>query len=531
MGTSVRISKQITEFGPDSKELKRLRSFHSVYGLYVAHWDICLAAYEGGPDFAKEGNIWRHFRENEDDYRDRVKRLHYINYCEQIVDFYTNFIFSETIDRNGGSNAAWYEEFVKNVDNKGTNLNSYMKKVSDETQIFGMCYTLVDAPPVPEGVLTKQQEKEQNIRPYWCFLRPEEVVDWVTDDFDNFTYLKRREIISRVDSDKEIHTLERYTEFYPDRFVQTAVDITDPAKPMVGQPSTIVNALGLIPIYVHRYKRSKRYPYMGNSFLRDFAYNSREIMNLTSLLQEFLYRQCFNLLVKEVESQVPITSQQDGLLGTANVLEYPKNANAPAYISPPADPAKFIQSERASIKEEMFRRASQDSMQELFNGGAASGFSKTQSFSKTVPFIAARAEVLEVSENALMQLTLARISKNWDGKIKYKDHYEITNITDAMTQFVMITRDMLMPSETFDKEQLKRFVNEFDGKLQPDIRNKINQEIETMDYDKWKEVQKEALIGAPKSPAAQQKPKSTGTVAEVKAEAKTNGGAATKKLQ
>jgi len=530
--SSVTVAQEISEFGGDSAELKRLRSTHAVYNVYSPHWDLCLAAYEGGPDFANEAHIFRHFRENEDDFRDRSKRLHYINYCDQLVDFYTNFIFSETIDRNGGSNQDWYDKFVQDVDCCGTSLDSYMRRISDEVQVFGIVYTLVDAPPLPPGTnsLTKQQEMDAQLRPYWVYIRPAEVMDWITDDFDKFTYVKRRQIINRVGAGGEIRTYEKYTEFFPDKIVTTDVDITDSTHPLVQTPVALPNALGAIPIYVHRYKRSKRYPFMGNSFLRDFAYNNREIMNMTSLLQEFLYRQCFNLLVKEVQSGVPITSQQDGVLGTSNVMEVPRGAVMPEYLSPPSDPAKFIQAERQSIKEEMFNRAAQDSMNQLFNGQGASGFSKAQSFSKTVPFIAVRADELEKSENWLMEATLQRLGKDWDGRVKYKDHYDVTNLTDAMTQFIMITRDMGMPSPTFDKVQLKRFVKEFDGKIQPDVLKKIEDEIEAMDYDAWKTIQQQALIGQPKSPADQQKPKSTGTMSEIEKEANNQGTGATKKL-
>lgn len=527
---SVTIMKDVPEFGGSSEELQRLRSTHSLYTEYVEHWDLCLSAYEGGPYFANERNIFRHFRENEDDFRDRARRLHYVNYCEQLVDFYTNFIYCETIDRDGGKNGDWYVEFCKDVDKCGTPLDAYMKRVSDEVQVFGMVYTFVDAPPSPEtgSVVTKQDEQDFNIRPYWILMRPDEIMDWVTDDFDKFTYLKRREVVSRVNPTGSIATVEKYTEMFADKFVITEVDITDPTHPHILSPVTTKNELNKIPVYIHRYKRSKRYPHMGNGFLRDFAYNNREIMNLTSLLQEFLYRQCFNVLVKEVESGVPITSQQDGILGTANVMEIPKGAQLPEYLSPPSAPAKFIQAERQAIKDEMFSRAAQDAMNQLFNGQGASGFSKAQSFSKTVPFIAARADELEHAENVLMQMSLERIGKTWDGRVKYKDHYDLTNLTDAMTQFVTITRDMAMPSPTFVKSELKRFVKEFDGKLAPDTMDKVLKEIDSMDVTAWQTIQEQALVGQPKSPAEQQQSKSKNTLAESKAESHSG---ATKQIQ
>jgi hypothetical protein len=220
------------------------------------------------------------------------------------------------------------------------------------------------------------------------------------------------------------------------------------------------------------------------------------------------------------------------VLGTANVLEYPKGTTAPQYITPPVDPAEFLQSERSRITGEMFKLAAQDTMNELFNGEKSSGFSQAQSFSKTVPFISTRADTLEKYENKLMSLTMQRLSKNWDGKVKYKDRYELTNLTDAMTQLVSLFRDLQFPSETFIKEELKRLAEEYDGKLPQAISAKVMKEIDDMDFTDWQATQVQALVGTGggNSPASQQKPKSTGTLAEAASEAKVNTGA-TKKLK
>lgn len=505
----------------DKEEIERLRREAELYKAYAPDWNLYLAAYEGGSDIATESNLFKHQRENDEDFLDRVKRVHYMNYCEPLVDFFTNFIFAETIHRDAGDNQDWYNQFNLDVDRRGSTVDTYMRSVSDEMQIFGMSYTLVDSPKQPENVavVTKQTEKDQNIRPYWCLIHPEEIIDWIVDDYDNFSYVKRRQKIERL-LGKNKQLIERYTEWFTVETVISEIDVTDPLNPkLLPLVDKIPNALnGLIPINVIRYKRSKRHPHMGNSFLRDFAYNNREIMNITSLLQEFLYRQCFNQLAKEVETSIPTASQEDGVFGTANVIEYPKGAKAPEYISPPSEPAKFLQEERQRIQQEMFRRAAQDTLNELFNGEGASGFSQAQSFSKTVPFIASRADILEKAEASLIAMTLKYIGKEWNGKIKYKDRYEITNITDAITQLVSLGRDLFLPSKTFVIEEMKRLVQEYDGKITPDMMQTIKKEIDGLDFPEWQNVQKQAMIGQDKpegtSPVARGKSKSKGTTKE-----------------
>jgi hypothetical protein len=401
-----------------------------------------------------------------------------------------------------------------------------MKEVCSDDQIYGLVYVLVDSPAVPEGQrLTRAQEKALKIRPYWILVKPQDVLDWVVDEFDHFTYWKRFQLIEDMSTGSR-RTLEKYTEWTPLAIKISLIDVSNPQKPRLLPATIIGNKIGEVPVVPIRYKRSKRYKEMGEAFLKDLAMQNREVMNLTSLLQEFLYRQCFNILAVQVDTQLPTQEQSEGEIGTANMLHYPKGAEAPAYISPSSDPADKIHEERQTIVNEMYKRAAQDTVNELFNGVKRSGFSQAQSFSTTVPRIASRAETLEKAENRLMDLTMKYMGKTWDGRVKYKDRYELTNITDALSQLTQLFTQLQMPSETFVKTELKRMVKEFDGKIPADILLKIEAEIDAMKFSEWQETMKTALIGAPKTNdgangSATRKPTTT---AEAKSEATKGKG-------
>lgn len=514
-------------------EILRLRSTDALWDTYAPEWDLYLASYEGGPEMMTANNIYKHRREAEEDYSERVKRIHYFNYCEGLTDFFTNFIFSETIQRSGGPQDVWYQQFIRDVNMKGDNVETFMKDLCTYMQVFGMSYVLVDTPQLPDidgRPITKQDEEDLKFRPYWVLISPMEILAWKTDSFENLSYLRRR-TDDNENGPAGKQRLERYTEWFLDRIVVTLVNATNPQQPYIASKETFKNTLGRVPVEVVRYKRSKRYRWMGNSFLRDFAYNNREVMNYTSLLQEFLYRQAFNILAKESDSAIPLRDAEDGVLGTSNMLEIPRGAAMPQYLSPPVAPAKFIQDERQRIVTEMFKRASQDLMSEMVNGGKSSGFAQAQSFSQTVPFISSRADTMEAAENALMTLTFKYMGKEWGGKIKYKDRYELTNVVDCITQLTSIFRDLMLPSPTFLKEELRRLVYEMDAKIPAEAMAKIMAEIEALDFDEWAKVQQQALVGnGGSSPAEQQKSKQTGTMQEVSQES-TKGVGATNKLR
>jgi hypothetical protein len=524
-------------------EIKRLRSYNELYEKYSPKWEFFLNAYEGGSDFANNpANLFRHVREHQKDFDDRVSRSHYLNYCEPLVEFFTDFIYQETIQRDGAANAAFFNDFKSDVNKKGEDIDTFMKEVCNDAQIFGHMFVIVDAPTSPAR-LTKAQQAAAGIRPYWVSVRPDEVLDWVADAFDKVLYLKRRQIMTLLDTTSMTKRLvERYTEWTLDQIKITDVDITDGDDKAVLLPATeVANKLGEVPIHIFRYKRSKRDRWMGKSFLNSLAGNNREVMNLTSLLQEFLYRQCFNMLAMQIDQNQDQEEQQQGEFSSSNILLYPKDAaHVPAYVSPPIAPAKFLQEERQRIVTEMFKYAHQDLVNELNNGQKASGYSKQQSFVTSATKIASRADILQRGEMRLMQLTMKYMKTKWDGTIKYKDNYNVTNVADSLAQLKQLFTDMQLRSETMLKIQLKRMVHEIDGKLTPDQIKSVEAEIDKMDTDKWFETMELSLIGraamspeaatsavagpAPKEAAAQsasgraRKP-STSTASEVASEA------------
>jgi hypothetical protein len=492
----------------DKKEINRLRSCNGTYDKFKPEWDLELSAYEGGEGFACKANLNRYPRENEQDFEARAKRLHYINYCAPLVDFFTTFIFSETIQRDGGKDADvlnFYSDFKTNVNRKGDGVDAFMKQVCDDMQIFGMSYVLVDAPKRENTTpLSVQQEKELGLRPYWVLVRPTEILDWVTNEFDEFQYIKRQQFVTEMQGFTQ-HRIERYTEWTPTDIKISDIDITEKEKPVLKSPVNMTNGLQEVPFEVLRYKRSKEDKFMGVSFLRDLAANNKEVMNITSMIQEFLYKQCFNILAMETDPNLPLYEQHDGEVGMSNLFLFPKGSHPPSFIAPHADPAKYMSAERGFIVQEMYRRAAEDTANELFSGSHKSGFSQSQNFKKTVPQIATRADVLEKAENRLMERTLKYMDKKWDGAVKYKDHYEITNLTDALAQLGTMFKELGIKSDTFARAEMKRIVHEFDGKLSTDDTLTIEKEIDAMDMEEWFTRQTLAFIGrAALAPEAQE---------------------------
>jgi hypothetical protein len=494
----------------DEKEIERLRSEHPEYKRMKDRWSFFLLAYEGGPDYVSDDTLFKHQREHPEDYRDRKDRAYYTNYCQALVDFVPEFIYSQGVQRQAPKKLQpIFDNFKKNVDRSGTALDAFMEAVAEEARIFGHTWVGVDLPARPVDVqgeelsLARAEELGLTV-PYFYHVRPLEVLDWITDQFGNYLYMKRQEIYwEKAGKRTGFRKVERYTEWYQDTVVISKIDITDSEHERLLPKVKSTNEWSMIPFVQFFYKKSKFNKDFGVSFLTDLAYQNRAVFNQTSYLEEFLARQCFNVLTMETATTVPTRDRTDGRIGTSNVLWVPRDAkHLPQYVSPPVEPAAFIQEERANVIREMYRQAAQDIMQEVFGGSVPSADAQKQAFSRTIPMIAKQADMMQSAENTLWGIWAILQNKKWeDGVIAYRDDYGITNLQDLLLQLSTIFNNLKVLPPTFIRAEWKRIIQEFDGKLTPEDMDKAFKEIDAISdkdlVDGYKMADVKATNGVP----------------------------------
>jgi hypothetical protein len=472
------------------REIERLRSEHADYTVAKDRWWYLLRAYEGGPDYVSHDTLHKHQREHPEDYRDRLVRAVYANYCQPLVDFVPEFIYSQGVNRKAPKPLIEvFDKFKANVDRAGTAMDAFMETVAEEARIFGHTWVGIDKLPKPEADddISEARAEELDIKvPYLYHVRPLEVLDWITDRFGNYIYLKRKDITWEKKGKRGgYRKIERYTEWDNENVIISRIDITEDEEKLLPK-KTQPNPWRIIPFVQFFYKRSKVNKDMGVSFLTDIAYQNNYVFNLTSLINEFLNRQCFNILAMEKDTSVPGRDRSDGRVGTSNVMFVPKGAeHMPEYITPPVDPAQFIQSERANAIKEMYRQAAQDIMAEVFSGGEVpSADAQKQAFSRTIPMIAKMADLMQFGETRLWSIWAQMQGKEWEGgMIAYRDDYSVTNVQDLLLQLATIFNTLKVLPPTFIREEWRRIINEFDGKIPPDTLTKILEEIEAMSDD------------------------------------------------
>ena len=177
----------------------------------------------------------------------------------------------------------------------------------------------------------------------------------------------------------------------------------------------------------------------GISAIADIAPCCQKIYNLASLLDEFLYKQCFSFLAWPGD----VNTEE---LGASNVATYdPQTRALPAYVSPPTDPASFIESQIDKNIEEIYRLA-----RIHYEGShprvAQSGFAKAMDFHDTDNALARKARNFEQAERDIAGLYFRWCARRNDAQITYPREFSVRAINDEIEEAVRVISLDLSPT-------------------------------------------------------------------------------------
>jgi hypothetical protein len=240
---------------------------------------------------------------------------------------------------------------------------------------------------------------------------------------------------------------------------------------------------GIVPFVPSYNERSLLDQFAGVSAINNIAYVNREIFNLWSLLQDFMYRQCINILalpaslLAEVD---PETGKSTIEIGTGNAIPVGDGEFPGAYITPPVDPAKFLIDTLQRDVERIYDEAK-------LKGGAAaqvatgeSGISKAFDFHETNMLLAKKAQNLEDTERGIVDLWArhkGQESVTFD--VSYARTFDLRDATDEideLTKFLGVS----VPVIEAKREMLRRVLASLFADSSEEVKAKILAEVETV---------------------------------------------------
>jgi len=395
-----------------------LASTHYLWTRNRDRWEFYYNSYAGGDWYRDSAYLTRYQLETAVEYNQRLQNTPLDNHCQSVIATYTSFLFREGPEReleNFSGNPA-VEDFLKDADLEGRDLNAFMKQVSIWASVFGSCWILMSKGNA--GAVTAQQELELGIRPYVNLMTPLVVSDWRWQRQPNgayelvyFKYIE--EVIDKISTVKE----------WTKDVIRTVV-LDDNAK-QVRSITTEVNQLGKIPAILVYNQRSIARD-LGVSDLQDISDIQRQIYNLTSENEQAIRLEGHPTLV------VPPTAQLGSGAGALIQLQEGMDPGLKPYLL--TTDGSSVDSIHKSIDKlvEAIDRIS-------FTGGVRATRTQTQSgvsleveFSLLNAKLAEKADQLELAEEQLWQLFGLYQQLSWEGKIKYPDSF---NIRDEQREF------------------------------------------------------------------------------------------------
>jgi len=442
---------------------------HKDYSETINNWEYYIRSYNGGYDYMIGQYLNRYNLELDNEFNQRLANTPCDNHCKNIIQIYSSFLFRVRPSRDFGSmqDEASLQNFLKDADLEGNNLNAVIKQAQNYASIYGQCFMILDKPNIQTN--TAAEELDQNIRPYLSIVTSENVLDWNYVRQPNgkyeLDYLKIREEVDRQGGTyMRVWYLDRIdTVYMPEREEPKLVD-------------SVPNTLGKIPaVILYNSKSHKRG--IGQSDLTDIADLQKSIYNEYSEMEQLIRLTNHPSLVK--------TPSVNASAGAGAVIEMPDELepNLKPYLLQPS--GSSLQSIMDSInnKVESINRIAHTGAIRTTKTGISSGVALQTEFELLNARLSEKADNLQLAEEQLFNLYALFQNTTFDGEINYPDTFNIRDYaTDLM--FYQQAKAINVQSPTLMKEidkEIARAVVDDDEKLN-DIFDEIDIKSEVGEF-------------------------------------------------
>ena len=426
---------------------------HKDYSETVKNWEYYIRSYNGGYDYMTGQYLSRYNLELDNEFNQRLANTPCDNHCKNIIQIYSSFLFRVRPSRDFGSmqDEASLQNFLKDADLEGNNLNAVIKQAQNYASIYGQCFMILDKPNIQTN--TAAEELDQNIRPYLSIVTSENVLDWNYVRQPNgkyeLDYLKIREEVDRQGGTyMRVWYLDRIdTVYMPEREEPKLVD-------------SVPNTLGKIPaVILYNSKSHKRG--IGQSDLTDIADLQKSIYNEYSEMEQLIRLTNHPSLVK--------TPSVNASAGAGAVIEMPDELepNLKPYLLQPS--GSSLQSIMDSInnKVESINRIAHTGAIRTTKTGISSGVALQTEFELLNARLSEKADNLQLAEEQLFKLYALFQNTTFDGEINYPDSFNIRDYASDL-MFYQQAKAINVQSPTLMKEidkEIARSVVDDDEKL------------------------------------------------------------------
>lgn len=375
--------------------------------------------------------LFRHNREENGDYDQRVARSFYRNLTRPIVDTYAAHVLGKSVLRDYG-NAPMLGDLAKRIDGGQSTVAEFMTAGLKWAQVFGHVFCVVDMPELQPGeIVTRADEKERGMLPYASWYSPLAVLDWEVDRYGRFVWVKTvesdlRKIRLTSQQGQPSSDSRLYRVWYADHW-----ELLEGARGGEGMLlAEGPNPIGRVPIEVLYGERTagETQP-IGRSRIGDITMLNREIYNLDSLKQDIMYSQAFAFFM--VPDKSGLVTRVD--VGLHRALVYDPESGTPSFVGPPVDYVQNIRDEIADLVLQIRALAGLSRGVGEQSIAARSGDALLIETQDKAVMLLALAHEAEDFENRLFRLAGKWLGvSDWDGAVRYPESYDIRSLMDDL---------------------------------------------------------------------------------------------------
>lgn len=408
----------------------------------IEEYSLLNNAYYGDGGFLNGKYLVQHPRESSEKYQQRLALAYYLNYTSPCVNAHVDPIFKRDPQREySGAITALWEDFAKDTDLAGTDLNTLVKRWAVAAKLYGIGYVVCDNALQPGSTIGEILASKK--RPYAYLLDPDRVKEIKVDNNGKIIYFSFLERDPKSKRDfVRIFTYKGWELRDGDKIVSNgAYDFG--RVPVVKLASREISPFDMFP---------------ASEFI-SIAMTNRSIYNKCSWLDDILRNQTFSILT------YPTTKAEELDIGTDNALAYPPDSrHIPSFIAPPAECATVLANQIQMLQEEIYRMAVVVNVTGVRT--QSSGVAKQWDFEQTNQLLSSFAGNIDVAETELAELFALWLGSEFDYQCNYPKDFSVSDVTTELANAE--TAKALDFGTTFNTEILKRVITSYLPDLKKD---------------------------------------------------------------
>lgn len=380
-------------------------------------------SYDGTGGYVTGAYLIPHTREEEMRYNRRVLSMYYLNYIRPIVNSHVNPIWRVEPTREFNPDQIT-EEFINDVDGRGHDINSFMKRSGHFAKLHGKTFIVVDNfSDVPDNLAAVVEERKF---PYSILVTADRVRTWKQDRFGNLIEFSYVEPKDGVTGSNEANSITLTIDKDQDKNVRVwtpeewRIETTGGEFIKGGE-----NPLGYVPVVEYASVESEDF-LPASEFFQISKMNFR-LFNLLSEIQEIESNQMYPVLT------IPSNNNKDYALGSQNGLMFDPEAPRPDYIAPPSDPIKTLMANAEIMVRNIHTMAGLTYTQSVSNLSAES---KKWDFEKTESMLKAFSQRSQSAEEAIVFIFEDWMDINTNYQVDYSQEFGVASLTDELERAV-----------------------------------------------------------------------------------------------